>query len=212
MRKKLLCFKHWEWENSRGTLLQAAILSAVLPDIKILLFFFLNNKVYALQNSVTFRFLKRGGLKLKLQRTIFLWVKNREVVYIIVRAWTKHMLLTGRKTNKYLQIINTSPTFYFQIQSSHNLSSIVLLFLHWALVCGPWQEHHVFLSSPVFSPVTPVLSCLNHADACLQRGFYTASSEYIVIFKVYWGHVTSLWVSRLLKSLPQFLSMLRNFF
>lgn len=149
-------------------------------------------------------------VQLKLQRTL-LWVKTSVPVYIVVRAWIEHMLLICRNTNKYSQI-NTSSIFCFRIQSSHNLSSIVFLFLHWALICGAWEEYHIFLLSPVFSPVTPVLWCLNHADACLQRGFCIANFEYIVIFKVRCGHATSLWTSQLLKSLPHFLSVLRNFF
>lgn len=113
--------------------------------------FFLNYTVCVLQNSVTFRLLEGGKLKLKLQRAVlfwvwfFFWVKNRVPVYVIVRAWIECMLLTWRNTNKYLQMENTSSVFCFQIESPHILSSVVFLLMHWTLICGPWEEHCLFL-------------------------------------------------------------------
>lgn len=164
---------------------------------------------------MSFRFLGKGDWNSKER----LYLSEREstgIYYFQSLNWAR-----ASDLQKYQHIlIDIRPLFFcFQIESSYNLSNIIFTFLHWVLVFGPWEKHHLFLLSSVFSSVTSILSCLNRADACVQRGFCTANFEYILSFKVYWGHATSLWVATLLKSLPQLLkclpqfpSVLRNFF
>lgn len=112
--------------------------------------------------------------------------------------------------NRHSQVISTTHIFCFQMQSSHILRSMI--FPSFILIFNLWSLRRMsfVLLSLVFPPIAQILLCLNHADACLQRAFCTANFEYIVILRVFWGG-TSLWIARLLKSLTQFLIMLRNF-
>lgn len=90
-------------------------------------------------------------VEMEINYGIFLWVKNRVPIYIIIRDWIEHMLLTSRNTDRHSQMISTAYIFCFQMQSSHYLRSTV--FPSFTLFFNLWSLRRM--------PPFPIKSCIS---------------------------------------------------